>query len=217
MKILAIEFSSDRRSVAVALDGIVRGSAVEQASRNTPAFKLIEQSLADAGVEREQIECLAIGLGPGSYTGIRSAIALAQGWQLALQVKLLGISSVECLAAEAKSRGHSGSVNILIDAQRNEFYHARYQVSEKESRQITPLKLAGLEELRSTFSAEEIIIGPHADNWFSQAKSLYPTASTLLRIAAGRSDFVPGDKLEPIYLRETAFVKAPPPRILPVD
>ena len=48
---------------------------------------------------REAIEAIAVGLGPGSYTGIRAAIALAQGWQLAREVKTLGVSSVAAMAA----------------------------------------------------------------------------------------------------------------------
>ena len=55
----------------------------------------------------EEIDCLAIGIGPGSYTGIRAAISIAQAWQLARSVNLLSISSVDCLAAAAQpaSRG----------------------------------------------------------------------------------------------------------------
>src|SRR5581483_1852390 len=101
MKILAIEFSSEQRSVAVLVDGRVLGVATESSTRATPAIGLAGRALTEAGLEREEIECLAIGLGPGSYTGIRSAIALAQGWQLASSpngVKLLGLSSAACLA-----------------------------------------------------------------------------------------------------------------------
>src|ERR1043165_2902603 len=94
MKILAIEFSSSQRSVAV-LDGTeVRGAAMETATRETHAFQFISRALADAGWDRKEIECIAVGLGPGSYTGIRSAIAIAQGWQFASgdKVKVLGIN-----------------------------------------------------------------------------------------------------------------------------
>ena len=52
---------------------------------------MIESALAEAKIEREQIEVIAVGLGPGSYTGIRAAISVAQGWQLARGVKLLGV------------------------------------------------------------------------------------------------------------------------------
>ena len=64
---------------------------------------MIEKVLAAAKIEREEIEVLAVGLGPGSYTGIRVAISIAQGWQLARGVKLLGIGSAECLAAQAQA------------------------------------------------------------------------------------------------------------------
>jgi tRNA threonylcarbamoyladenosine biosynthesis protein TsaB len=217
MKILAVEFSTDHRSVAVIKDGKVSGEATETATRSTHAFALIEKALADARLEREEIECLAIGLGPGSYTGIRAAIALAQGWQLARPVKLLGISSAECLAAEAQANQIFGIVNIVIDAQRNELYLARYQITPDACREIAPLTLVAAEVTRPTppFHPNELFIGPEATRWFNSAKILFPTAATLGRMASTRSDFVPGEKLEPIYLREPNFVKAPPPRVLP--
>jgi len=215
MKILAVEFSSDQRSVAVAVDGKILATAAETATRATHAFALIEQALAEARLEREQIECLALGLGPGSYTGIRSAIALAQGWQLARPIKLLGVASVECLAAEAQANGWFGKVNLVIDAQRNELYLARYEISPEGYCEVGPLKLATLDEVRSQSSAGEIIIGPGVNRWFSEGRALFPSAASLGRLAASRADFLPGEKLEPIYLRETNFVKAPPLRVLP--
>src|SRR5882724_9207269 len=111
MKILAVEFSSGQRSVAVVEHGRVLGSATETATRETHALTLVTRALTEAGLEREAVDCLAIGLGPGSYTGIRAAIALAQGWQLAAgeaRLKLLGISSAACLAAEAQALGWFG-------------------------------------------------------------------------------------------------------------
>jgi tRNA threonylcarbamoyl adenosine modification protein YeaZ len=215
MKILAVEFSSEQRSIAVLAEGRVLATAVEVAARAAHSFALIEQALAEARLEREEIECLAIGLGPGSYTGIRSAIALAQGWQLALPVKLLGIGSIECLAREAQDKGWFGTANIIVDAQRSELYLARYEITPTGCREMEPLKLATLEEARSRSSAGEIVLGPEAKRWFADGRVLPPSAAVLGRIAAGQNDFVPGEKLEPIYLRETSFVKAPPPRIVP--
>ena len=72
---------------------------------------------------------IAVGLGPGSYTGIRAAIAMAQGWQLARGVKLLGVSSAEALAAQAQAENIFGRVNLVIDAQRGEFYLATWEIS----------------------------------------------------------------------------------------
>jgi tRNA threonylcarbamoyl adenosine modification protein YeaZ len=215
MKILALEFSSKERSVAVLAEGGLCVTAMETGGRDVHALDLITRVLTEARLEREQIECLAVGLGPGSYTGIRAAIAVAQGWQLALPVKVLGIGGAECLAAQARERGWLGTVNIAIDAQRNEFYLARYEIDSKKLRELAPLKLASFDEVAGHLKADEIVAGPDADKLFAGGQALYPGAAMVASLAVGGTDFVTGEKLEPVYLRETSFVKAPPPRILP--
>ncbi|HKQ37031.1 MAG TPA: tRNA (adenosine(37)-N6)-threonylcarbamoyltransferase complex dimerization subunit type 1 TsaB [Verrucomicrobiae bacterium] len=108
MKILALEFSSEQRSVAVVEDGTVLGEACEKTGKHTQAFALMAAALAQAGIEREQIECVAVGLGPGSYMGTRIAIAIAQGWQLARGVKTAGVSSAEAVARQGAEGGPAG-------------------------------------------------------------------------------------------------------------
>jgi tRNA threonylcarbamoyl adenosine modification protein YeaZ len=220
MKILALEFSSPQRSVAVTQErtdagALALGEAIETGARSTNALGLVEEALRQAQVERGQIECLAIGLGPGSYNGIRLAIALAQGWQLARPVKLLGISTAECLAAQAQADGIFGRVEIVIDAQRGEFYLAGYDLSPEARCEVEPLRLASLADVQARQQAGGALIGPEVTKWFPGSRVLYPRAATLGQLARGRTDFVPGEELKPIYLRETQFVKAPPPRILP--
>jgi tRNA threonylcarbamoyl adenosine modification protein YeaZ len=252
MKILALEFSSPQRSVAVVLAS--EGSAtrrqdakpeirhpdsgVNHALKTLPAFSptdsisvgevvetghgnamkplsMAEEALKQAGLEREQIECLVVGLGPGSYTGIRAAIALAQGWQLARGVKLIGISSAECAAAQAQADGIIGRMNVVIDAQRGEFYLAGYEIGAHERREIAPLRLATQADVCEREKAGEGLIGPEVTRWFPDGHVVFPRAATLGRLALGQADFIAGEKLVPIYLRETKFVKAPPPRALP--
>jgi tRNA threonylcarbamoyl adenosine modification protein YeaZ len=220
MKILALEFSSPQRSAAVVRVGgdagpRCLGEAIETGVRATDALGLVEAALHEAQLDRGQVECLAIGLGPGSYTGIRLAIALAQGWQLAAPVKLLGLSSAECLAAQAQAEGIAGRVEIVIDAQRGEFYLAGYELSAGTRREVEPLRLATTTEVQARQQAGGLLIGPEVLNWFPGSRLLFPRAATLGQLARGRTDFVPGEDLQPIYLRETSFVKAPPPRILP--
>ena len=209
MTILALEFSSERRSVALALarGGTVLAEAVEQTGgRGTDAFGLIEKVLADAKIAREEIEVIVVGLGPGSYTGIRAAIAVAQGWQLARGVKLLGVSSVEAIAAQAQAQNIFGRVNVVIDAQRGEFYLSTWNISAAGRSEVSPLAIVSGTKVEALRAAGEIIVGPE------QATQLFPPAARLAELSAGRDGFVTGDKLEPIYLRETSFVKAPPVR-----
>src|SRR6266446_1626145 len=104
MNILALEFSSEQRSVAaLPNNGAPAHASILAAPRTLNAFRLIQTALANARLEREQIDCLAVGLGPGSYTGIRAAISIAQAWQLARSVRLLGLGSTGCLALQAQA------------------------------------------------------------------------------------------------------------------
>ena len=217
MKILALDFSSPQRSVAVLPGADAPGVEVVDASpgRDMKPFALIESALRQAGLEREAIECLAIGIGPGSYTGIRVALALAQGWQLATGVKLLGISSVAVVAAQAVATGVSGRFNVVIDAQRGEFYLAGYEVVGGALLETTSLQLATATAVAEHSKSGELVIGPEVTRWFPEGRIIFPQASALARLAVSRTDFLPGEKLEPIYLRETTFVKAPPARSLP--
>jgi tRNA threonylcarbamoyl adenosine modification protein YeaZ len=217
MKILALDFSSPQRSVAVFSSGNDLACEAMDSSpgRTMQPFALIESALCEAKLEREAVECIAVGLGPGSYAGIRVAISLAQGWQLATGVKLLSISSAEVIAAQAVAAGVSGRFNVVIDAQRGEFYLAGYQAENGIAREIAPLKLMTAIEMEESVWAGELLIGPEVTKWFPSGRIFFPAAATLCQLAQQRTDFVAGEKLEPIYLRETTFIKAPPARILP--
>jgi tRNA threonylcarbamoyladenosine biosynthesis protein TsaB len=205
MTILAFEFSAAQRSVALARDGVILSEAVETGGhRVTNAFGLTEKVLAAARVLREEVEVIAVGLGPGSYTGIRAAIAIAQGWQLARGIKLLGVSSAEGLAAQAQTEKIFGRVSVVIDAQRGEFYLAGWEISEFVCKEVSPLKIVAAAEVEALKSVGAICVGPEA------GRILFPSAAMVARLAAGRMDFMAGEKLMPIYLRETAFVKAAP-------
>jgi tRNA threonylcarbamoyl adenosine modification protein YeaZ len=220
MTILALEFSSPQRSVAIVhgrpgQTASVVSEVVETGAGGTRAFGMIQSALREAKRERGQIEVLAIGLGPGSYTGIRIALAIAQGWQLASRnggMKLLGISSAECLAAQAQTENIRGRVNVIMDAQRNEFYLATYEISAGDWREIAPLKILTRPEVETKAGAKEILIGPEVTRWFPNGRTVYPRAAMLGQLALRRNDFATGNHLEPIYLRETHFVKAPPSR-----
>ena len=215
MKILALEFSSGQRSVAVlhaGPKGVASQAEVVQTG-NAGLMSMIEQALRETGLEREQIECIALGLGPGSYTGIRASIASAQGWQLTRDVKLLGIGSDEVLAEQARTDGLKGRVAIVIDAQRNEFYLETFEITAQTCERIEPLRLASLAEVEAAEKSGLLLVGPEIERHFPNGRVLFPRAATLAMMALNRRDFVAGERLEPIYLRQTSFVKAPKPRV----
>jgi tRNA threonylcarbamoyl adenosine modification protein YeaZ len=206
MKILAVEFSSQRRSVSVAQTSPefrVLATVTEDNRRGSNGMVLIDRGLQEARLTPAEIDLIAVGLGPGSYAGIRSAIAISQGWQLARGTRLLGIGSIEVLAHDAQQAGHFGQITIMIDAQRSEFYAARYDITEKKIESLEAVRISPLAVLGECAN----LFGPGASRLVPGATDLYPGAVTLARLATVRSDFRAGEDLEPIYLREVSFVK----------
>jgi len=215
MRILAFEFSTDRRSVAL-LDTALAparvggGTAVHTDGRSTPICALVQSVLEQTAVEREAIDTIAIGNGPGSYTGIRVAIAFARGWQLARAVRLVGVSSVECLAAQQHAEGARGPILVVVDGQRGEFYLAGYQLGPHGWDETEPLRLVPGTELEQRIEAGAQMIGPDTPERYRGILRRFPEAAVLARLAAGRAALGPDEALEPVCLRPVSFIKAPP-------
>ncbi len=207
MKILALEFSSSQRAVAVSDDVNPIARMVTDDLKTSPLL-LIDEVLEKSNTDRADISVIALGIGPGSYTGIRSAIAVAQGWELAKSVNLSPISSAEVLAATARTQGQRGETHLIIDAQRHEHYHTTWNLTETEQTETKPLSIIGVVE---AFELESF--GPDQPG-MDYCKPLHPCAAQLAKLAANRNSYVPGFAIKPIYLRQTEFTKAPPPRIL---
>jgi tRNA threonylcarbamoyladenosine biosynthesis protein TsaB len=234
MSILAIEFSTTHRTVAVLDPATGRSGLAEQSEgRSTDAFGLIAKALERASVLRENITRVAVGLGPGSYTGIRNAIAIAQGWEFgcsatpvaangrspsvdsASRVQLSGFSSVACLAYGLSAEGWQGSCRIVVDAQRGEFYAADWRLGSGEPVEETPLRIVSREAALENLPEGAVLVGPDVARLNPDLEPTFPSALVLARMAAAATEFVTGEALEPIYLRQISFVKAPPPRAIP--
>ncbi len=89
---------------------------------NTQLLPRIDALLADAGIAREELACVCVGRGPGSFTGVRIAMATAKGVASALGVALVGVSSLDAVAWRAWSAGVRGRLAVVADAMRREVY-----------------------------------------------------------------------------------------------
>ena len=89
---------------------------------NTRLLPEIDQLMTRAGVAREQLACVAVGRGPGSFTGVRIAMATAKGVASALGVGLVGLSSLDAVAWNTWAAGQRGQLLVAADAMRRDVY-----------------------------------------------------------------------------------------------
>jgi tRNA threonylcarbamoyladenosine biosynthesis protein TsaB len=100
MKLLAFETATEACSVALYLDGeVIERYEVAPRLHAEYALPWAEELLADAGIKRSQLDAIAVSRGPGAFTGVRLAIALAQGIALALHKPVVAISTLQAIAA----------------------------------------------------------------------------------------------------------------------
>jgi len=123
MRLLAFETSTEACSVAVSVDGRVLERFELAPRRHTElALPWAEALLAEAGITRRQLDAVAVGRGPGAFTGVRLAIAVGQGIALALDLPLVPVSTLAALAM----RGAGERCIAAIDARMGEVYLGRF-------------------------------------------------------------------------------------------
>lgn len=207
--LLALEFSTDRRSVALVRNGVLLAETFQEVGRSTRVFSLVADTLNSAGVTPAEVDALAIGIGPGSYTGIRLAISVAQGWSLATgethSLPVIPISSFAVLAADV-----IGSAWLASDAQRDEWAVARVE----DGRVLEEARLMGSAEVR-LLAASARVVGAEIFTRLGVGEAGFPAAAQLGRLAAACDTCVAPEELSPVYLRTAAFVKAPVSRSIP--
>lgn len=139
MNLLAIDTSTDTCSVAAS-----RGEAFF--SRSEPALQrqaekvlgMVEGVLEEAGLELGQIEGIAYGEGPGSFTGLRIAAGVTQGLALARGVGVVGVGSLLSLVEQAAEESASEKFIACIDAHMGEVYHAAYRRAGSGWTEVSP-------------------------------------------------------------------------------
>jgi tRNA threonylcarbamoyladenosine biosynthesis protein TsaB len=132
--ILQLETATTSCSVALALNGEVL-SLKQLNERNAHAShltQLIEAVLAEAGKTMQDLQAVAVSMGPGSYTGLRIGVSTAKGLCYALDIPLIAVNTLEAMAQRLAEPPSNSLYCPMIDARRMEVYCAIYDSSGKE-------------------------------------------------------------------------------------
>lgn len=211
LKLLAFDTSTEHLSVAV-LHGerLWAHNGVGGAQASSTLLPLIRQLLADAGLELKELDAIAFGRGPGSFTGLRTACSVAQGLSFGAKVPLLPVDTLLAVAEEARHAFGARQVVAALDARMDQLYAARYDFDahgplggDDEPLLLSPEQLevpAGFALAGTAFAA----YGPRLAAASARHDAL-PTATAMLRLApalwaAGRT--VPAAQAWPLYVRD---------------
>lgn len=177
-----------------------------------PSLKQILEALF---LKPGQIDYFALGLGPGSFTGLRIGLATIKGLAIALEKKVVGFSTLDIIARNALAQSGYNFFSPLIDAKRGLVFTTLYQKANGRCKRVMPYRLVSLSQLykiipKKTFFLgdasrlyrKELILNVKAAG-FSEEDFFYPAPEKIIEIAQERiqhRQFAEIKKLKPIYL-----------------
>jgi len=150
-KVLAINTATPHAGVALLEDGVVLEECLWLQGTTRGVFRPYQNLLASnvkrllesLKVSPEEILFLAVTVGPGSFTGVRSGVAFAKGLALACQIPIVPVQTLEALAWQSGP----GTLCPLVDARHGELYWGVYQVMEQSLKEIIPSSVGIPEEI----------------------------------------------------------------------
>jgi tRNA threonylcarbamoyladenosine biosynthesis protein TsaB len=233
MNFLAIESSTDRLSLAVqhgeqiwAYEGA--GGAQSSATLIPAVMDLLQQ----ANLSLPDLNAIAFGRGPGAFTGLRTACAVAQGLALGADLPVLPIDTLLCVAEAA--RPQADRVLVLMDARMQQVYGAAYEWQDGQWHCIQAPQLRNPEDVRlpASWQAQPCVIAgnalaatdlhhrlQHVQTDQVMTVALWPQATPMLRLAHAawlRGDAVDADQALPLYVRDQVALTTAERRALKV-
>ena len=207
MKFAAFETATEWCSVAVWVDGEVTGAEERAGNRHGElVLPMLGRLLTAAGISIAQLDAVAFGAGPGSFTGLRIACGVAQGLAFARDLPVLGIPTLEAMAEEC------GAVRVVacLDARMREVYYSAIEKDDLRWREIVPAQCV----------APAAVQMPPGEGWvgcgngfaaygslgFSNViPDIHPSAVAVARLAAPRlaaGEGVDAALAAPVYVRD---------------
>ena len=216
MKILAIETATESCSVALVIDGELRErSALAPKGHAELLLPWVSELLAAGGVSLQDLDALAFGRGPGSFTSLRIGIGVTQGLAWGADIPVVPVSSLQSAAQAAALEGVKAAI-VALDARMNEVYCGTFRLDERNlmqpagaemvcaPAQVTELEATGWSGIGNGFSRYPQLAALAA-NLDSVHADIWPGASAMIELAQhwlGTHDPLPADQAQPVYLRD---------------
>ncbi len=213
MRILALDTAMEACSAALLIDGRILTRYSEPGRGHAELIlPMVHELLAAGGAGLQSLDCIAVGRGPGAFTGIRIAMAVAQGLAYGAQLPVIAISDLAALAQRAADKHGVPAVLACTDARMNEVYWGGFNCPSGGLVEcfieecVSPPAAVGVDWSGPWVAAgsgwaayPHMAIAPVVD------AALLPRAEEIARLAvrdlaAGRA--LPPEQIQPVYLRD---------------
>ncbi|MGL6171894.1 MAG: tRNA (adenosine(37)-N6)-threonylcarbamoyltransferase complex dimerization subunit type 1 TsaB [Vibrio sp.] len=235
VKILALDTATERCSVALLVGNTVYSrSEIAPRDHTKKVLPMVDEVLKEAGITLAELDALAFGRGPGSFTGVRIGIGIAQGLAFGADLPMIGISTLAAMAQAAYRLQGMTHVASAIDARMEEVYWGRYVRQADGNWQgveaecvIAPAQLATTLLLDEQVVNDEPMWGQAGTGWaaypmleslplqMQACDVLYPDAQDMVYLAQfelAQGNTFSVEQASPVYLRDTVAWKKLPGR-----
>lgn len=225
MKILCIETATTLCSIGIANAGkLVALKEVNEGYSHAERIEgLIDDALTQAGMTLSDLDAIAVGKGPGSYTGLRIGVSLAKGLCLGLNIPLIAVNTLATMARHPKVMSFSGVRIPMLDARRMEVYTAGFNSAHEE---VFPTQAIVVDGNSFDFLPDTpvVFMGPGMDkckealSHISRAvflDDIWPSAEGMVGMATEKAQEKAWEDVayfEPFYLKD--FVAGKPKKLL---
>ncbi|MEI6896673.1 MAG: tRNA (adenosine(37)-N6)-threonylcarbamoyltransferase complex dimerization subunit type 1 TsaB [Psychromonas sp.] len=232
LNILCVDTSTEACSVAVLkqndIEQVIKDSFMfAPREHTTKILPTVESVLAQAELAITDIDVVAYGRGPGSFTGVRIGISIAQGLAFAIEKPMVGVSTLQAMAQQAYKTEQVSDVYAAIDARMGEVYYAHYQLIDelmtlkKEEVVIKPVDLLAQQ---LTVAENSALVGtgwkayPELLVYYANARLLeieFPSSRYMLEqvmVDVKQGLLVQPELATPVYLRDKVTWKKLPGR-----
>ncbi len=232
-KILALDTSTENCSVALLIgQQVISCSEVAPRDHTKKILPMVDEVLQQAGLRLQDLDALAFGRGPGSFTGVRIGIGIAQGLAFGADLPMIGISTLQAMAQATYRLTHNEHVLCAIDARMGEVYWGQF--SRLANGEWQAVELDGQAEcvipptqLVDVIVADEQIWQQAGTGWQAYeelqqlpltrqaSEVLYPEAQDIVQLALlewQKGNTVGAEHASPTYLRDKVTWKKLPGR-----
>jgi tRNA threonylcarbamoyladenosine biosynthesis protein TsaB len=180
LTLLALDTSTDSCTVALLSHGeIFSKHTVEPRRHNELLLPMIQALMNEAEMSFKELDAIAFGAGPGSFVGVRIAVAVTQGLAYASNTPVMALSSLQIMAQTALRERKVEKAQLIIDARMNQAYMGLYQVENDLMMPIKPDSIAALDQVNLEPDFEQVSILPNAIDMLPLAEHYYALGKLL--------------------------------------